>query len=396
MSLRWLVLLLLALVLGAAAAVWLRADPGYVLLRWSGWVLESSLFGFFAALFGGVLILQLTLRLFLTGVRLPSMLRERMQRRRSERARESFEAGLHHLLEGRWSRAEIELVRRAADHSQGALNYLLAARAAQRQSAGDRRDHYLKMATQNAPAAVATSLARIEFHLERDELLPARSLLRALHERDPEHAYALELLAETLARTEDWDALRALLALPAAARALSETRHRELSVAACAGLMQAAARDARLDTLKTLWESAGAQRAAPALRRTYVRGLVALNASAEAAAQIAQGLREGWDGELALLHGELVAADATTHLAAAEHWLAEFGEKPELLWIAGKACVSSRLWGKARSYLDVLLRLQPTPAVYRELARLAEATQNPDEAARFYKQGLELAATQKQ
>ncbi len=398
MSMRGIGFLLLALLLGAAVAVWLYADPGYVLLRWRGWVLESSLLGFAAALIAGVVIFQLGSRLLLTGLRLPAMLRERSERRRSERARTSFEAGLSHLLEGRWSQAEIELVRRAADHPKGALNYLLAARAAQRQPGAEsteRRDHYLTQASQQgSPSVFAAQLAHAEFHLERDELLPARALLRGLHERDPAHGYALELLAETLARTDDWEALRPLLAEPAAVRMLGETRHRELSVAAYAGLLQVAAREARLETLKALWESAGALRGQPALRRAYARGLITLNAHAEAAAQIAQGLREGWDGELALLHGELVPADALTHLATVEHWLGEFGEKPELQWVAGRTCANARLWGKARSYLDALLRQQPTPAVYRELAKLSDATQNPAEAARFYKQGLELAAAQ--
>src|SRR3546814_4250333 len=74
-----------------------------------------------------------------------------LARRRAEKARESFETGLLRLLEGNWKRAEIELVRRAADHHAGHLNYLAAARAAQRLGAGDRRDHYLKLASEIAP-----------------------------------------------------------------------------------------------------------------------------------------------------------------------------------------------------------------------------------------------------
>jgi len=395
MSLRGSLLLLIALALGVAAAIGLQADPGYVLLRWGGWLLESSLLGFLAALIGLALAVQLLVRLLFAGLRLPSLMRERMQRRRDERARLSFEAGLKLLLEGRFARAEIELVRRAADHREGALNYLLAARAAQRQSATDRRDHYLTQALPGEPRAVASALARAEFHLERDELLPARGVLRALHEREPDHVYALELLAQTEARSEDWESLRRLLALPAALPALGQTRHRDLAVMACAGLMRTAVREARLQTLKSLWETSGVLRGQPALRRAYARGLIALNAHAEAAAQIAQGLREGWDGELALLHGELVPTDATAHLAAIEHWLAEFGEKPELLWVAGRVCARARLWGKARSYLGALRQAQPTPAVYRELAQLAEATNNPAEAAALHKQGLELALAQK-
>src|SRR3546814_15406511 len=96
-----------------------------------------------------------------------------LARRRAEKARESFETGLLRLLEGNWKRAEIELVRRAADHHAGHLNYLAAARAAQRLGAGDRRDHYLKLASEIAPEMeFATLLTKTELPNERGEFTP--------------------------------------------------------------------------------------------------------------------------------------------------------------------------------------------------------------------------------
>src|SRR3569623_3362365 len=97
---------------------------------------------------------------------------------------------------GYWKLAEIELVRRAADHLARHLNYLGAARAAQRMDAPDRRDHYLRLAAQSAPALeFATLLTQAELQRERGEHELVRDTALKLREQDPQHAYAIELLA---------------------------------------------------------------------------------------------------------------------------------------------------------------------------------------------------------
>ena len=80
MTLRWLMFALLALVLGATVAVWLHADPGYALLRWNGWVFETSLLGFVAALLLGVLAGQRGGARLLTVLRLPATAAEPLER----------------------------------------------------------------------------------------------------------------------------------------------------------------------------------------------------------------------------------------------------------------------------------------------------------------------------
>jgi len=126
-------LILLALVAGAAAILLLHPDAGYVLINYGPWAVETSL----AVLVLGVgiwfLLVYLLLKLLALVIHLPGTVREAVDRRRQDRARQSFEAGLLNLFEGNWQRAEAELVRRAGDHHATHLNYLAAARAAQRQ-----------------------------------------------------------------------------------------------------------------------------------------------------------------------------------------------------------------------------------------------------------------------
>jgi len=393
---RTVALVLLVAALGAAAAYYLRAETGYVLVAWRDWILETSLLGFLASVAAGVFLLYWGVKGFFALLRLPSTIQGAIVQRREKRAQASFEAGLLKLLEGRWTAAEIDLVRRAADHPSPALNYLLAARAAQRAGTAARRDQYLELAAaQGDGPAFATQLLRAELQFEQDAAA-AVPLLQELRQQDPAHPYVVELLARAHARSGQWEPLRLLLSGSEAARALLPARYRALYARALCEALAQAGTSARLDALKALWDAAPApMRAVPEVRQAYARGLARLGADAEAAAQITQMLRAEWDGVLVGLYGELSGLDPVTQLAAVEGWLTQQGEKPELLLAAGQVCTRNQLWGKARSYLDSALRLQPTPAAFLALAQLCEKTRQPEDAALFYRRGLELAAAEK-
>lgn len=391
---RYYLLTLLVLAAGAFAAFYLHAETGYVLVSYRDWIVETSLLGLIAGVIAITLLSYYGFKLLATGVQLPSLIRRRLERRRLERARDSFEIGLLQLLEGQWKRAEIELVRRAADHHAGHLNYLGAARAAQRVGAPERRDHYLRLAAQSAPELeFATLLTQAELQRERGEHLLARDTALKLHQQQPQHPYAIELLAESYAETGEWDALRTLLVETAKLDALTPQRYRELMLRALRELIANAVSEARLDRLKALWDAAGDRfRSEPVLRLDYARGLARLNAETDALALITATLNKTWDADLVVLYGSLHAADAVSHLATIEQWLGRYGEKPELLETAGQVCTRNRLWGKARSYLEAVIRVAPTPAAYLALARMCSETQQPADAANYYQKGLELAA----
>jgi HemY protein len=390
---RTLLIAVVALALGAAAAWYLRDETGYVLLGFRGWVVETSVLGLLLGLAVVVFSVWLVLRVLVGSVRLPQSLRTMMERRRRDRAQRSFETGLLHLLEGDWKRAEVELVRRVADNHAAQLNYLGAARAAQRLGAGDRRDHYLQLAAGLAPEIErAVLLTRAELQIERGEFVAARETGERLRQMDPKQPYAIELLADALSGLGEWEALRRLLQEGPAAASLSPIKRRNLLERALTDRLRAAEGEARLEQVKALWAEAPADvRQWPAVRLQYARSLARLNAPAEAMALAAQTLDKEWDAGLAEIYGELEPKDAVAQLAAIEQWLTRFGERPELLVAAGRACLRNRLWGKARSYLDVVVRTAPSPAAYLELARLCQHTQNAQEAERYYRTGLELA-----
>ncbi|MFC4249771.1 heme biosynthesis HemY N-terminal domain-containing protein [Sinimarinibacterium flocculans] len=391
---RTLLIAVVALALGAAAAWYLRDETGYVLVGFRGWVLETSLLGLLLGLAVLVFATWLLLRLLVGSVRLPQSLRTMIDRRRRERAQRSFETGLLHLLEGDWRRAEVELVRRAADHHAAQLNYLGAARAAQRLGAGERRDHYLRLATGLAPDIErAALLTQAELQIERGEFVAARETAERLRQMDIRQPYAVELLAEALHGLGEWEALHLLLQDAAATANLNPSKRRAMLERALGERLRLAEGEARLERVKALWAQTPTDaRQWPVVRLQYARSLARLNAQAEAMALASDTLAREWDAGLAELYGQLEPADALGQLAAIEQWLTRYGERPELLIAAGRACLRNRLWGKARSYLDAVVKLAPSAAAYLALARVCEQTQQPEEAQRFYRQGLELAA----
>jgi HemY protein len=203
----------------------------------------------------------------------------------------------------------------------------------------------------------------------------------------------IELIAECYARTQAWEPLRLLLSGVEGARALTPERHRELLGRALREELGRAGESARLEALKALWDATPpALRGLPELRRAYLGGLARFGADTEVAAQVGNMLKQGWDAGLVEVYGSLGGLDPVAQLATVEQWLNQHGERHELLLAAGRVCSRNRLWGKARSYLDAALRLQPTPDVYLALAKLCEQTKQPEEANLFYRRGLELVA----
>lgn len=386
---RFLLLFAVFLLLGVGLALLFREHNGYLLLAYGSWRLETSLVFALAAL---VVALGLTIwvwRLLVAGVLLPKTLAEWRARRRERKARQSLYLGLQRLYEGRWSEAETELVRLAERHEAPSLNYLAAARAADRQHAVDRRDRYLeKAAARRGASESAVLLTQAELQMRRDQDAEALASLTRLRELDAGHGYVLALLAELYRRLGEWERLRDILEPLRRARVLDDDRWRDLAAATWVRTLEKAGDDP--DAVVAMWRQVPRP-----LRRdrrillAYVRRLAAAGAADKAAERIRDALKRGWDPDLVLAFGELRSEDRTAQLATVETWLKRYGDRPELLLVAGRLCLRNRLWGRARSYFENSLRGASRPQALLELGRLFEEIEEEEDARRAYRQGLE-------
>jgi HemY protein len=112
----------------------------------------------------------------------------------------------------------------------------------------------------------------------------------------------------------------------------------------------------------------------------------------QAEKELTAALKSEWRGPLARLFGLVQGKNASKQLKQAEAWLAGHGNDPDLLLAAARLCLRNELWGKARSYLETVISLRPTPEAYQEFGQLLNRLGETDAAAEAYRDGLDLLA----
>jgi HemY protein len=78
----------------------------------------------------------------------------------------------------------------------------------------------------------------------------------------------------------------------------------------------------------------------------------------------------------------------------AERWLREHRKDGALLLALGRLCARQQLWGKAQSYFEASVAVEPTYSAHLELAQLHDRLERADDARKHYRASLELAVGQ--
>ena len=124
----------------------------------------------------------------------------------------------------------------------------------------------------------------------------------------------------------------------------------------------------------------------------YYQGLMRAGLHEKAEKELASALKSNWRGPLVRLFGLVEGADASKQLKKAEGWLTNHSEDPDLLLTAARLCLRNELWGKARSYLETVISLRPSPEAYQEYGALLNQMGEADAAADSYRDGLGMLA----
>ncbi len=380
----WLVL---ALAIGALAAHFLLQDNGYVLLRFGGYVAETSV----PVLIGVLVAAYAAVRLLIRIWNAPRRLGEVWATARIRHAGRQATRGYIALAEGKLARGERLLTRGARRSETPLLNYLAAARAAQMQGDRERRDSWLRMASEQEPAAGdAVLLTQAELQLDDGDYAGALESLGQIRERQPNHPQALRLLGDLYHRQSDWSALVSLLPLIRRRGNLSVTTLDRWTQDAYGAILAAPSPDRAV--LDQRWEEVPrALRREPALQLARAQGLVACGAMEVAEAEIRRTLKERWDDRLVDLYGRLQVGDSAAHLKRLEGWLRERPKDPVLLLAAGRAALRHQLWGKARSYLEASIGVSPSAPAYQELGQLMLRIGESSAAMKAFESGLSLS-----
>ncbi len=370
-------------------------DPGYALIGFGHWSLETSLTVFAVAEVIGFFVLYSFFRLLGVLIRMPGQMSRRRRNIKLNRSQEALIAGLFDAADGNWEQAEKVLVKHAANSGAPLLHYLTAARAAQSRGALDKRDEYLKKASeQSSDNDLTVGLTQAELHLSEQQFDQALETLSKLHSINPGHARVLRMMHQAYQHIGDWEGLSKLLPSLQQNKVLMEAEVKLLETETFSRLLkQAVNKDQQAieecwlgipDHIKTI----------PGIANIYFAAMIAVGAGNAVENAMIKQLGKHWDGTLLMLFANLDVEDVARQLQTSEQWLAVYPSDPVLLRVLGKLSLKTGQMEKAEQYLLKSLHIDVSVGGYQLLGEVMFAKGDKDKACEYFQRGLELASNE--
>ncbi|MCX7172357.1 MAG: heme biosynthesis protein HemY [Proteobacteria bacterium] len=384
-ALLWL-LTLAALAVGLALAA--RYNDGYVLLVLPPWRVELSLNLLILLQLAGFTLLYLFVRVVSHTLGLPQAVREYRARRRRGQAERALGDAVRFSFEGRYGHA---LKSAASAHGAGyapALSALVAARAAHALRDSERESEWLRRAAQYELDDGTTRNARLmtdaELNLDAHRYADALGALDVLAAGGQRHIAALRLALRAQRALGDWREVLRLVRQLEKHRGLSAEQAAPLRMRAYQEILRSLSLDA--GAMVAYWgEIPAAERHAPRLVAEAARLLIAAEDCLNAQRIIEDALEEEWDSSLLAVYAECRKGDVLGRIAQAEDWLKQQPRDAQLLLALGRLCRQQQLWGKAQSYLEASLSIEPTRLAHLELGEMFDRLDRVDDANRHYR-----------
>ena len=320
---RGLLSLLIVIAVAGYLGTLIARDPGYVLVAYDGysmqtslWVLVGLFLGFFLAAY--LLFWSVSFFRYSSGV-----VREWRGAKKEVRTSRLARKGLTLLAEGEFDRARKFLDRSGEKSDAKAINFLSAARAANNQGDHEGRETYLRQAVETDPSlSRAAIVLSAELALRRRDPAAALAALNSIKL----NRYAAEMKLQALEMSDDWRS--SMVALPGLRKLLkTEPFENELALT---GLRAEAGNDAQLNAL---FKSLGANtRNSREVLSQYVQSL---SYKAHAEPLLRSAIKRSWDSDYVSLYGDADFDTLKVRRKAAEGWLKQHEEDPALHYCLG-------------------------------------------------------------
>ena len=385
---RGLLWLFALFALAASVSLAARYNDGYMLLVFPPYRAEITLNLAIAILLIGFVLLYAFLRAVVLTLGLPGRVRKFRMRSQREKAFVGFQEAMRLLFEGRFGQA---LKKAAQAHAAGqspGLAALIAARAAQRLREPAKQQAWLEQAALDCPQMQAARLMlEAEMHIDAHKYEEGVAALQQLQKLSGRHIAALRLELRAQQGCGNWNEVLRLVRLLEKRDAMLPEATREIRLKAHRENIRLRRDD--VDSLLCYLRELPAGELNPRLTRAFAEALLPLGAADEVQRMIEVQLEAEWDSSLLPLYARSAGREPGARLARAEHWLATHSRDAQLLHALGRLCFMQRLWGKAQSYLEAALSLQPLRETHLELARLLEQTGRAEDAMRHYRAAAE-------
>ena len=388
---RFLVWSILLATIAVGIALLLLNSTGYVVIFSGRNRIELSLNLLILMVLGGYLGFYALARFVVTLVAIPARVRGYREERLRTRLRQSLSDSLLAFFQGRYASAEKSAAAAMLGDETKGVAAIIAARSAHELGRFNERERFLDEAKGSAPdvdQARLTTLADLLVSQGRHE--EALAVLKDLSARDSRNLRLLRLRLQAEQALRLWDPV--LDTVDALAR-LGGIGPAEAATARRAAHLGNLARDSQ-DTaaLAAYWKQLpGEMRNDAIVAATAARYHLALGNAGAAQAIVEQALEREWSPALVALYGEAAGEDALPQIERAEKWLRAHARDPALLLALGKLCMRQALWGKAQSYIEASIALEPTHDGHMTLAALMEKIGRPQEAVLHFRKSAELA-----
>jgi HemY protein len=383
---RWLLWIIALAALAVGLILVARVNQGFVLLVTPVYRVELSLNLAIALLAGLVIAGYFLVRALGAVVSTPGRVREFNKRRSERKARQVFYDAVRNYFEGHFGKAERGATAVLARDDSAGLAALVGAWAAHSRRDYAARDAYLDKAAEHAPGEkLARMMAQAEMYLDERRYHDAMNVLNQLPEK---HTEALKLELRAREQAHDWEAVLKLLPQLEKRKVFDPSLLEQIRRHAFIENLRDKAVD--LDGLRAYWARLPAQyRRDARVAATAAQSFLGFGSCDDAHKAVESALAVQWDSPLVALYSECLGANVNKQLQQAEKWLEDHPQDPVLLLVLGRLCAHEELWGKAQSYLEASLSVEPTHSTHLELARLFEKTGRHEEATAQYRQALE-------
>ena len=398
---KLLLLLVLALLVGALAVWVLQFGSGYVLLSFAELTIEMSAWtGLIIYLAATVLLfwLLLTWRWIVSAGGFRSWWRNR----RSARNQNQTAEGLLLFAGDDWQEAAKLLSQSADKSSMPVVNLLFAARAAADNEQFDQARQILQRLKVSYPKSrFVADKALAETHLLQERPEEALKILQAVYAENPRDKGLLRLLADAHYLAENWTAAQKMLGDLKRFQAVNDQDLANLeqdvycNLLDCSGLDSRGTLSEKRAQLEDIWYLIPRKhQREPQIIACYAASLGRVKLTDKQQVLLTKSLNRQWHPQLVTQFGELESESPEKQLMVAEKWLVQHGEDADLLLALGRICQRLKFWGKAKDYFTTAVKLRPSVQGSIYLANVLEKIGDSNASAEAYKQGLLAALEQ--
>jgi len=379
-------------ILAAAVALTMatKYSAGYVLLVYPPWRIELSLSLFMALLLAAFVTGYIVVRLASHTLNLPAYVRAFRQERRRDKARAAMDDALLAFFGGRYAKAEKFAATALKLQESPLANALLAARAAHELKAFDRRDDYLAQAEHVAREQPEPRLmTQAELLLDQRAFAQALRVLKELQATTRKNLAALKLELKAQTQAKNWDQVLMLVAQLEKKEAIDPLQAAQQKIAAHQENLKRRRQD--VGGLREYWQKIpGYDKTDSKIALAAAQGFLSFNDCQTAMDILTDSLESQWDSDVARQYGECLGKDVLKQIERAENWLKKHPDDAALLQALGKLCAKRELWGKAQSYLEASLSIEPSAETHMALAQLLEKIGRAEEAGKHYRASMAL------